>query len=410
MQTIENSLKESLSFIYPLLSEFSLTSSGAPLIFHADNNAVLLKTVMNSPTFSLSSNSWLLRRFRYDDNIVLYHALFWLCYFTFNTVRWGIYYDGDFAYSIKSNLVEFPLHMALAYFTLYVLMPKFLPKKVPLFILFVLASTLAITLFRIVITYELVTTEVFKESGREEDLFGFNYIAAAFIGELYVLGVVSAIKIGIDYIKFRNKASALQKTQLETELAYLKSQIQPHFFFNTLNNLYSLTLDKNDKAPETVIKLSDLMSYVIYDSAKSLVALEDEINHIKTYIDLERLRYGDRLHLTLGIQGAIDHIQVPPLLFIPYIENAFKHGASTTDNCIPIEICFKACDGVLQFSCKNKVSADRDIHKKLLKKSHYGIGLKNTERRLNLRYGNRYDLSVQEKDSQFKVDLKIPVA
>lgn len=349
-----------------------------------------------------------MRRFKYDDNIILYHALFWLSYFAFNTIRWGNYFD-DYAYSIKSNLVEFPLHMALAYFTLYFLMPKLLPKKVPLFILGVFLTTLAITLLRIVITYELVTTEVFKESGREEDLFGFNYIAAAFIGELYVLGVVSAIKIGIDYVKFRNKASALQKTQLETELAYLKSQIQPHFFFNTLNNLYSLTLDKSDKAPETVIKLSDLMSYVIYDSAKSLVPLENEINHIKTYIDLEGLRYGDRLDLKLGVEGDIDHIQVPPLLFIPYIENAFKHGGSTRDQSIPIEICFKAVGNELKFTCKNNISKDEEVHKKLLEKSHYGIGLKNTERRLNLRYGNKYQLEVKEHESVFEVELKIPI-
>lgn len=367
-----------------------------------------MKTAMNSPTFSISNKPWLLRRFKYEDHIIFYHTLFWLSYFAFNIIRWGIYYD-DYVYSIKSNLVEFPLHMALAYFTLYFLMPKLLPKKVPLFILGVFAATLIITLLRIVITYELVTTEVFKESGREEDLFGFNYIAAVFVGQLYVLGVVSAIKIGIDYLKFRNKASALRKTQLETELAYLKSQIQPHFFFNTLNNLYSLTLDKSDKAPETVIKLSDLMSYVIYDSAKSLVSLEDEINHIRTYIDLERLRYGNRLDLKLSVQGDIDHIQVPPLLFIPYIENAFKHGGSTRDQVIPIDIQFKAEDQELKFNCKNNISKEEDIHKKLLEKSHYGIGMKNTERRLNLRYGNQYQLEVKDHEGVFKVELKIPI-
>lgn len=349
-----------------------------------------------------------MRRFKYEDNIVQYHILFWLIYFAFNTVRWGNYFD-DYAYSIQSNLVEFPLHMVLAYFTLYYLMPRLLPKRAPVFIVSVLVCTLAITLLRIVITYEFVTTEVFKESGREEDLFGFNYIAAAFIGELYVLGVVSAIKIGIDYIKFRNKASSLQKTQLQTELAYLKSQIQPHFFFNTLNNLYSLTLDKSDKAPETVLKLADLMSYVIYDSAKSVVLLEDEIKHIRTYVDLERLRYGDRLHMKIGVEGEIENIKVPPLLFIPYIENAFKHGGSTRDQVIPIEICFKAEGKMLSFKCKNNISQDEEVHKKLLEKSHHGIGLKNTERRLNLRYSNEYELNVSDENGIFEVELKIPI-
>lgn len=346
-------------------------------------------------------------RIKYDENKVLYHAIFWFSYFAFNTIRWGNYFN-DYSYSLKSNLVEFPLHMALAYFTLYFLMPRLIPKKIPLFVFLVLASALAITLLRIIITYEFVTTEVFKESGRDEDLFGFNYIAAAFVGEMYVLGVASAIKIGIDYIKFRNKASALQKSQLETELAYLKSQIQPHFFFNTLNNLYSLTLDKSDKAPETVLKLSDLMSYVIYDSAKTYVKLESEIDHIRTYIDLERLRYGDRLIVNISVEGNIENIKVPPLLFIPYIENAFKHGGSSLEKSIPIAICFKAQSSELTFVCKNNISQQEEVHKQLLVQSHHGIGLKNTERRLNLRYGKKYNLQVNDNKGVFEVNLKIP--
>lgn len=362
---------------------------------------------MESTTYDFNTDTWLLKRIRYDDHTILYHVLFWLIYFTINTVRWGNYFN-DYIYSLKSNLVEFPLHMALAYFTLYYLMPKLLPRKTPLFISLILLSTLIITLIRIVLTFELVTTEVFKESGREEDLFGFNYIAAAYMGELYVLGVVSAIKVSIDYIKSKNKASSLQKTQLETELAYLKSQIQPHFFFNTLNNLYSLTLDKSDKAPETVIKLSDLMSYVIYDSAKSLVPLQNEIDHIKTYVDLEKLRYGDRLKLSISIKGNVDAKEVPPLIFIPYIENAFKHGCATTADEIPIEIKFEVFPETLWFTCRNRISKEKDIHKKLLENSHFGIGLKNTERRLNLRYEKNYQLQITESDDIFEVQLKLP--
>lgn len=348
------------------------------------------------------------KRYSYASYPVLYHVLFWLCYFLINTVRWGLYFD-DYVYSIQSNLVEFPLHIALVYFTLYYLMPRLLPKKVGVFILLLIAATIIITLARVILTYELVTTEVFKESGRDEELFGFNYLAAAFFGEIYVLGVVSAIKISIDWIKFKNKASELQKSQLETELAYLKSQIQPHFFFNTLNNLYSLTLDKSDKAPETVIKLSELMSYVIYDSSKSMVSLNEEINHIQNYIDLERLRFGQRLHLDFSLEGNISNIEVPPLLFIPFIENAFKHGTSTRKKHIPISISFNIKEDTLVFICENEISNERQVHEKLMRKTHYGIGLKNTERRLNLRYDTDYELNVTDHNSLFRVVLKLPI-
>lgn len=362
--------------------------------------------VLLTDTFDM--NSVFNKRYTYSDNPWLYHALFWLCYFIINTIRWGHYFN-DYIYSVKSNLVEFPLHIMLVYFTLYYLMPKFLPKKVGHFIVILFISTLLITFVRIILTYELVTTEVFKESGRDEKLFGLNYIAAAFFGELYVLGVVTAIKITIDWIKFKNKASELQKSQLETELAYLKSQIQPHFFFNTLNNLYSLTLDKSDKAPETVIKLSELMSYVIYDSAKSMVPLEDEISHVQNYIDLERLRFGDRLNLQFSINGDISGIEVPPLLFIPYIENAFKHGASTRKEHIPIKISFNIEPEELVFLCENEVSEEEPAHQKLIGKWHQGIGLKNTERRLKLRYDNNYDLNVKIEKGLYKVVLKLPI-
>lgn len=353
-------------------------------------------------------SSALSKRYSYTNYPALYHVLFWLCYFLINTLRWGHYFD-DYVYSLESNLVEFPLHIALVYFTLYYLMPKFLPKKTGHFISLLFIATLVITFIRIVLTYELVTTEVFKESGRDEELFGFNYIAAAFFGEIYVLGIAAAIKITIDWVKFKNKASALQKSQLETELAYLKSQIQPHFFFNTLNNLYSLTLDKSDRAPETVIKLSELMSYVIYDSAKSMVPLEDEVSHIQNYIDLERLRFGSRLDLNFSLQGNISNIEVPPLLFIPFIENAFKHGTSTRKKHIPISISFSIKMNELLFICENEISGEEQVHEKLIRKTDYGIGLKNTERRLNLRYENDYYLKVTDDEGIYKVVLKLPI-
>lgn len=347
------------------------------------------------------------KRYSYANNAVAYHALFWVIYFLVNILRWGSYYD-DYLYSLRSNAVEFPLHIILVYFNIYVLMPRLIPKKVGLYIGALTISVFITVLLKGLITYNLVTTDLFKESPFEERLFGINYLAASFIGEVYVVGVVTAIKMTIDWVKFKDKAADLAKTNLETELAYLKSQIQPHFFFNTLNNLYSLTLDKSDKAPETVLKLSELMSYVIYEAKEETVSLTNEINHIQNYIDLEKLRYGDKLKLSFDVSGDISGVRLPPILFLPFIENCFKHGTKTRSSEIPISIGIRVENGRIIFTCKNEVTNGEDVHKKLLDPHHNGVGLTNTERRLKLRYPNNYDLNIEKTDTEYSVTLKIP--
>ena len=114
------------------------------------------------------------------------------------------------------------------------------------------------------------------------------------IGELYVVAMATAVKLTIDWIAERRKNDSLKQLQLETELKYLKSQIQPHFFFNTLNNLYYLTIEKSDKAPDVVLKLSEIMQYVLYDVKEKQIALLNEINYIQSYLELERLRHGGK--------------------------------------------------------------------------------------------------------------------
>lgn len=337
----------------------------------------------------------------------IYHTLFWLSYFIINWIRWGSYYD-DYNYSFQSNLVEFPLHVVLVYFILYFLMPRFVPGKVGRFILFILLSTLVISYIKIVMTFFLVTTEIYKEANRTDiQLFDFVYVAAVFIGELYVVAVVMSIKLTMDWIRFKNRTSKLEKLNLETELAFLKSQIQPHFFFNTLNNLYSLTLDKSSKAPNTVLKLSELMSYVIYDAKQKKVPLVNEIKHIQNYLDLEKLRYGERLEVQLSVSGNIEGKRIPPILLLPFIENSFKHGSQTRDAVIPISISLSVDDSHLTFECENNKNRENSNG---LPTENRGIGLQNTKRRLKLLFDNNFDLSIVENDERFKIVLKFPVS
>lgn len=339
---------------------------------------------------------------------VFYHILFWTVYFSFNFLRWGSFYE-DYWFSLKSNLIEFPLHIILVYFNIFYLMPRLIPRKLGWYVFFLGISTLIISFIKLWMTYLFVTTEIYIEFGQiDSNLLAFNYVLSAFIGEIYVVGITTAIQITFDWVQTKTKTKELERLNLETELDFLKSQIQPHFFFNTLNNLYSLTLSKSKRAPETVLKLSDLMSYVIYDANQKRVPLVNEIKHIQNYLDLEKLRYGDRLQIDFNVEGAIEGKKIPPVLLLPFIENSFKHGTKVSDPVIPISIKVKVEENHLIFSTKNR-KADFDMMDNGLETYKHGVGLQNTIRRLKLVFGDQYKLDIEDSEKEYEIKLKIPI-
>ena len=335
-----------------------------------------------------------------------YHVLFWVGYFTFNVIRWGSYFE-DYWYSLKSNLVEFPLHIIIVYVNIYFLIPKFiLKKKYIKYIFFLLVSLFILYVVRTGLNYVLVTKNIWPEAEGSQQAFSFNHIVAVILGELYVVALATAIKLTVDWVYERARVEKLKKIQLRTELKFLKSQIQPHFFFNTLNNLYALTLEKSDVAPSVVLKLSDIMQYVLYDVREPLIRLYDEINYIQNYLDLERLRYGDKIFSNTVIIGNIEDIKVPPLLFLPFVENCFKHGAKE-NNHIGVTISFESLeDKWLIFKAENTYF-DLSELKKTNKK--HGIGIKNVKRRLELLFKTNFELKTTINDQKYCVQLKIPI-
>lgn len=335
-----------------------------------------------------------------------YHIWFWLIYFTFNVIRWGSYFD-DYWYSLKSNLVEFPLHIILVYFNIYYLIPKFiLTKKYKSYILFFALSLFLIYILRTGLNYFLVTKNIWPEAETAQEAFTFNHIIAVILGEVYVVALATAIKLTFDWIYERRRVEDLQKIQLQTELNFLKSQIQPHFFFNTLNNLYALTLEKSDVAPSVVLKLSDIMQYVLYDVNAPKVSLFTALNYIQNYLDLERLRFGDRINATTDIIGNIEDIEVPPLLFLPFIENCFKHGAKDKDE-IEILISFENAENKwLIFKVENTFN---DIVLLNETNTKQGIGIQNVKRRLELLFKKRFEFSNTIRDQKYCIQLKIPI-
>ena len=334
-----------------------------------------------------------------------YHFLFWIGYFLINFIRWGAYYD-DFYYSLKSNLVEFPIHIVISYFHAYYLIPKFIAKKKYGLYLFLLSMSLVFMYYaKTILTFNFVNTDVWPEAVGYTSTNNVLHFVTVVIGELYVIGFTTAIKLTYDWINSRDRNLQLEKINLETEIKYLRAQIQPHFFFNTLNNLYALTLDKSDKAPEVVLKLSELMQYVIYETKKHRIPLSDDISYIENYLELERLRYGDRLKYNLEISGDIDSVNIPPLLILPFIENCFKHGISADNSDIKITIEFFTDETDLSIKIKNPIPAVVD---KRFRQENEGIGITNIEKRLKLNYPGKHKLEIKLDDENYFVHLKIP--
>ncbi|MBI6119194.1 sensor histidine kinase [Salegentibacter sp. F60176] len=342
----------------------------------------------------------------------IHHIIFWLVYFIFNTLRWGSYY-GDYLYSLKTNSLGFPIHIILCYFTIYLLIPKFIYTKRFFWFIFLLLSSIFLMVFlKFELTYLLISNNVWPEGPGETSSFSFNYIMVMMLGELYVISFVTAIKITIDWMSENKRAAKLKKAQLETELRFLRSQISPHFFFNTLNNIYSLSLNKSHKTPETILKLSELMRYLIYETKPNLQALDKEINCIQNYLDLEKIRYGEKLSIDLKIEGNTANKEITPMLLIPFIENAFKHGANKSIKKVFIKIELIIKEDILYFRAINSLPKPEEIktypQQRQEAKKQGGIGIANVKKRLSLCYDKKdYELKIDKRECEFLVDLKL---
>ncbi|MBC2845229.1 sensor histidine kinase [Winogradskyella flava] len=190
----------------------------------------------------------------------------------------------------------------------------------------------------------------------------------------------------------------LKNEKLHSELSFLRSQINPHFFFNTLNNLYGLAIEKSEETPKTILKLSEMMRYTIYDGKKEKVAIEKEIDFLKNYIDLHTIRHFDKLDVTFDIDTNEPNLKIAPLLLINLLENAFKHGAEKLDKDAFIHLNISTHTNIINFTIENNFEDEQDSN---------GIGLENLKRRLQLLYPNAHDFSTSTHNSVFRAELSL---
>lgn len=231
-----------------------------------------------------------------------------------------------------------------------------------------------------------------------------KFLIASAISVSYTLAITMSLKLVKQWYERERVTADLERINMETELKYLKSQINPHFLFNSLNSLYALSLKKSDLAPEMILKLSDILRYVLYDGGAKWVDLEKELNYIQSYLDLEKLRHGARLQVQLDVGKIKSGTKVAPMLFLTFIENSFKHGISKRAEGGFLNISISSSDENVQFSICNSKPTQKAAH---ISGHQGGIGIENVKKRLNLLYPNRHELLINDSSDAYCVDLKL---
>ena len=225
------------------------------------------------------------------------------------------------------------------------------------------------------------------------------------LNSLMVWGISSGLKITAEWFKNERTKREMENQKISAELLNLKSQINPHFLFNSLNSIYSLANKNSDKrTAQTILKLSDMMRYMMYESADNIVALEKEIEYLKNYIELQQIRLKETIPVTFNVSGKIGNKMIAPLLLIPFVENAFKHGISYLhESFISIELNFE--ENHLNFKTTNSISTDL-----VEKEKSSGIGLENVRKRLDLLYPQKHKLQTFKSENSFTVKLQIQLS
>lgn len=331
----------------------------------------------------------------------LLHLLFWVAVLFFYTIFFG-FQSTSYRVTFSFVSVLLPVTIATTYFLNYELIPSFLLKKKygKFFLYFI--YTLIVS-FYINIGSVLAIFIAVAEMNWEE-LHPSNPKALFLVASMYVvvfLGV--AIKL-VNQFQFNQvEIQKLRSEKIEAELKFLKAQLHPHFLFNTLNNLYSLTLEKSDEAPNVVLKLSGLLDYILYECNAEFVAMDREIQQLKNYIELEKLRYSNRLRIELQFEQVDKNTMIPPMILMTLLENSFKHGVSKSMDNSWISVKFHTGNDELIF----EISNSKHIRDNTEDGTKGGIGLENLRNRLKLIYQEDYKLAIEEDELSYGITLKL---
>ncbi len=334
---------------------------------------------------------------------IAYHFLFWTVYLLLNglvvCVMSGWTLPDYLPYAMYREAYSLPVKLALTYFIFYYVIPLYLERSKlrTLVLLTVMAFFIATIFYRIVINgyFEFLEHRAFA-------IFNLKGIVLT-VFDLYITITSATI---IKMIKLRYKSQEVEEQliqeKLQSELSFLRAQTNPHFLFNTLNNLYVLARKKSEKTANAIMMLSKIMRFVLYDCRAPRISVADEARIIQDYMELEKLRYNDRLTVHYTERLDDPHTAIAPLLLLPFVENSFKHGANSTTGEAEIHIDLTLEGSTLVFKVEN--TAENVMEPSTLSG---GIGLKNVQRQLDLVYPQRHELITEKEDGWFRARLKI---
>jgi sensor histidine kinase YesM len=333
--------------------------------------------------------------------VVLLHAVCWLVLFSLPFLLRTSYNKNEHRTPQPDDVPLFYFYIAtsilwvgLFYLNAYLLVPSFLLiKKLWQFAVLQILSLAAVYCFHLGYFKLFITHMPFKPAG----FFAYNIFPY-----LFILASSTAYAMLLERQRSAKLAQQRETENLKTELLFLRSQVSPHFMFNVLNNMVALARKKSDLLEPSLIKLSSLMRYMLYETDEQQVPLEKEIEYIQSYIDLQQQRFGKNVKVNTSFENINGSHEIEPMLLIPFVENAFKHGTGIIEDA-QINIELKEYKGMLQFLVSNKYNNTTNG----TKDKSSGIGLNNVERRLNLLYGKNHALHINKKDGWFTVSLQL---
>lgn len=329
------------------------------------------------------------------------NIIFWSCYFLYEWLA-NAAYDNNYEYHLLSAALYTPLIIAATMFTIYVLLRKyFLKGDKTKFWIGLLISMPLFGIIRRAISYYLIYPRYWPDSGNVPFLYPpkviFEMVNTYLIVALNVMFYFTRI-----WYEQQRLAQTLQKDKAEAQLELLKSQVQPHFIFNTLNNIYSLAKQSSSKTPDLIYRLSSLLSYMLYDSRQCDIPLSKELEYISNYVELEKIRYGNRLDVSMNVLADVSNINISPFLLLPLVENSFKHGATQAIDYCWIRIDILTSERTLIIKIENsKPSNGNDAVK------HSGIGMDNVKKRLEFIYPGKHEFKSIDEEQTFLVVMKI---
>lgn len=334
-----------------------------------------------------------IRKYRLD------HILFWLSYTLFwLTVSGGL----TDAQQIKSTLIVVSFHALASYFNIYVLVPLLLQQQK--YFSYAVGVMLTVTLTCFPLAYLLSVANpgtVSPQNLWSPEFFVFNSFTTS-----YAVAITLILRLLLQWYQREKEKADLLRINSETELKYLKLQINPHFLFNCLNSIYSLSLKKSDDAPETILKLSEMLRYILYEAGEKKVMIERELNYLQNYLELEKIRMGNRGKITFEteIDEDAENYLIEPMLLMPFVENSFKHGLNLQATDGWVNIVLNVTHGKLHFSISNNKGKRAPQNGQ---ETIGGIGIENVKKRLELLYPGRHTITITEDEKVYTVVLEL---